>query len=134
MNSGLRDVERPPRGLAAAHGDDLGARGERVQPLGRRGHSGADDRDARRVLVRLVGVHGARVALELGRPGQAGVAGGEQDVAEDAVPVELEAAVHGSDALDPGPPEALVPAAARPQLVDVGQEELDASAGSGRRR
>ena len=53
---------------------------------------------------------------------QAGVAGSEQDVAEDAVAVELEAAVHRPDPLDAGLPEALVPAAARSQLVDVGRK------------
>ena len=31
--------------LAAADRDDLGARSQRIQPLGRRRHSGADDRD-----------------------------------------------------------------------------------------
>ena len=51
--------------------------------------------------------------------------GSEQDVAEDAVPVELEAALHRPHPLDPRPPEALVPAAARAQLVDVVEEELD---------
>ena len=61
------DVERPPRRLAAPDRDDLGARRERVQPLGRRRHAGADDRDARGVLVRLVGVDDARVARELVR-------------------------------------------------------------------
>ena len=46
----------------------------------------------------------------------------EQNVAEGAVRVELEAPVDGPDALDPGRPEALVPAAARAQLVDVTEE------------
>ena len=49
VKSGRGDVQRPPRRLAPADRDDLGARRERVQPLRRGGHAGADDGDARRV-------------------------------------------------------------------------------------
>ena len=72
-----RHVERPPQRLAPAHRGDPRAGGERVQPLGRRRHAGADDGDVVRVLVRLVGVDGARVAGELRRDVQARVAGGD---------------------------------------------------------
>ena len=75
--------------------------GERVQPLGRRRHPGADDRDAGGVLVRLVGVDDAGIGRELGRQREPGVAGGQQDVPKATVPVELEAAVDRPHALDP---------------------------------
>ena len=60
-----RRAQRPPQRRPAADRDHLRAGAERVQPLRRRRHPGADDRDARRVLVRLVGVHGCRM---LARP------------------------------------------------------------------
>ena len=86
---------------------------------------GADDLDPVGVVVRLVGVNDPRVALELLREGEARMARREEDVREDAAPVELEAAVHGPDALDAGPAEALVPAGLVPQLVDVVEELVD---------
>ena len=69
-------VECSPDRLAAAHRDDLGPRRERVQPLGRSGEARPDDGHSPRVLVRLVGVDGARVAAQLlgnvrGRDGRA---------------------------------------------------------------
>ena len=104
VNSGARQVERSALRLAAANRDDRGAGGERVQPLGRGGHAGADDRDASALVVRLVGVHGSGVAGELVRARRGpGWPGASEDVAEDAVAVELEAAVHGADALDARP-------------------------------
>ena len=83
-------VQRPARRLAAANRDDVGAGCERIQPFGRGGHSRADDGDAVGVVVRLVGVDGARVALELGREREAGMTGCEQDMAERSVAVERE--------------------------------------------
>ena len=104
-------VERPAKRLAPANRDDARARRERVQPLRRRGHPGADDRDASRVPVRLVGVHDARVARELGReargPGGRGRAGRARNGARRAV--ELEAAVDGADPLDAPPADARRP-------------------------
>ena len=77
-----RHVERPPHRLAPPHRGDARAGGERVQPLGRRRHPGADDGDVVGVLVRLVGVDGARVAGELLRDVQPGMPGGDEDVPE----------------------------------------------------
>ena len=84
--------------------------------------------------MRLVGVDDARVACELRRHGEPGVSRREQDMAKDAVAVEIEAAVGRQHALDPRAAEALVPAAALSQLVDVAKEVRRRSAGSGRRR
>ena len=117
-----RQVQGPPLGLPPPHGDDRRAGAERVQPLGRRRHPGADDRDAVGVLVRLVCVDCARVVLELRREGEARMTRGEQDVAEGAEPVELEAAFDRADALDPRSLEALVPARPLPQLGGVLEE------------
>ena len=51
--------------------------------------------------MRLVGVDDARVAGELVRQREAGVAGGDEHVPEDAVAADLEAAVDGGDPVDP---------------------------------
>ena len=62
---------------------------------------------------------------------------------ERSVTAELEAAVDSADALDERAPEARVPAAARPELLDVVEELLDgrveavgseATSGTGERR
>ena len=58
-------VERPPHRLAPAHRRHPRAGRERVQPLGRRRHPGADHGDVGGVLVRLVRVHGPRIVREL---------------------------------------------------------------------
>ncbi len=47
---------------------------------------------------------------------------GDEHVPEDAAAADLEAAVDGRDAIDPGGHEALVPAAALAQLGDVAEE------------
>ena len=120
-----RDVQRAACGLAAADGDDLRAGRERVQPLGRRGHPGADDRHASGVLVRRIGVDRARVVLELRRQRETRVPRREQDVAEGAVRIELEAAVDRPHLLHTGLPPAPVPAAPVAQLVDVAEELVD---------
>ena len=125
MNSGRGDVERPPHRLAPTHRDDLGPGRERVQPLRCRGHAGAHHRDPRGVLVRLVGVHDARVRGELVRDRKTRVAGGDEDVPEDAAAADVEAAVDRADPVDPPRHEALVPAAALPQLLDVAEEGGD---------
>ena len=80
-----RHVERPPLRLAPPDGDDLGAGGERVPPLGRGGHARADDCDLRGVVVRLVRVDDPRVAFELGGNREPRMSGRHQDMAEDAV-------------------------------------------------
>jgi hypothetical protein len=72
--------------------------------------------------VRLVGVDDSRVVGELRRQCEPGVSRRQQDVAKDAVAVELEAALGHRDTCDPRAVEALVPAAALPQLVDVPKE------------
>ena len=59
---------------------------------------GADDRDPRRVLVRLVGVHGARVVGGRARPGWPGR---DEHVRERPFAVELEAAVDGARSARP---------------------------------
>ena len=64
--------------------------------------------------MRLVGVDDARIVCELGRDGEPGVPRREQDVAEDAVAVEIEPTVGRRHALDPCAVKALVPAAALP--------------------
>ena len=74
------DVQRPADRLAPPDGDHLGARGESVQPLGRGRHARADDGHAARVVVRLVRVDDPRVAGELVRQGDAGMARREEDV------------------------------------------------------
>ena len=76
--------------------------------------------------MRLVGVDDSRVVGELGRQCEPGVSRRQQDVAEDAVAVEIEATVGCQHTLDPRAAEALVPAAALPQLVDVAKEGRDA--------
>ena len=60
-----RRAQRPAQRRPPPDRDHLRAGAERVQPLRRGRHAGADDRDARRVLVRLVRVHGVRM---LARP------------------------------------------------------------------
>ena len=122
MKNGRATLSGRLRRLAAADRDDLGAGRERVQPLGRGRHPGADDGDARRVLVRLVGVDRARVGGELVRHREARVARGDEDVPEDAVAADLEAVRDGRDPLDPGDDDALVPAAPLAQLGDVAEE------------
>ena len=117
-----RDVQRPPERLAAADGDDLCAGLERVEPLGRGGEPGADDGDRRRILVRLVRVHRPRIRAQLVRHLQSRVARRDEHVPENAVAVELEAAVDGAHALDPFAVQARVPAAARAQPLDVCEE------------
>src|SRR5581483_5739626 len=106
-----RNVERAAQGLAPADRDHFGARVEGVQPLGRGGEAGADDRHALRVLVRLVGVDDTPVVAQLGRHVEARVPKRQKDVAEDAVAVELEAAVDGAHTLDAPQAKALVPTA-----------------------
>ncbi len=90
-----RDVEWAPQGLPAAYGDDLRAGGEGVQPLGRCGHPGPDDRDALRVLVGLVRVNRARVVRQLGRQGEPWMPGCEEHMAEAPVAVDVEPALGG---------------------------------------
>ena len=121
-----RHVERAPHRLAAADGDDLGAGGERVSPLGRRGHAGADHRDPRRVLVRLVGVDDPRDRPRA-RPAAAspGCPGASRTWRKVPCPSSAKPSVDGAHALDTLEPEALVPAAARAQLVDVPEELVD---------
>ncbi len=65
---------------------------------------------------------GTQVIAQLIRNVQTGMARREQHVTECAVPVELEAAVDGVDALDARAAHAAIPAAPRPQLRDVGEE------------
>ena len=120
-----REVERAPLGLAPAHGDHGSSCVERVQPLGRGGHAGPHDLHGVVELVRLVRVHRAGVALEPLGPGEARVARREQDVREDAVPVDLEPALDRPHALDARGLEALVPAGGGTQLVDVVEELRD---------
>src|SRR5579864_341981 len=67
-------------------------------------------------------MHRTRVAAQLLGNVQSRMAGRDEHVAERAVPVELEAAVDGADALDGGRAEAALPAAAVAQPTDVGEE------------
>ena len=112
-----RHVQRPPQRLAPPHRDDLGP------PPSAFSHSVAAARPAPttvtvgRVLVRLVRVDRARVAAQLVRHVQARMPEREQHVPEDAVAVELEAAVDRPHALDAPAPEAFVPAAPLAQLA-----------------
>jgi hypothetical protein len=117
-----RQVERSPLGLSAAHGDDRRSFGERVQPLGCRRHTRADDLDLLGIGMRLVGMHRPGVALELVRNRQPGMAGCEKDVREHAVAVELEAALDRAHTFHPRPVKALVPPRALPELRHVLQE------------
>src|SRR5262249_22610764 len=93
----------------------------------RRCEPGADDADLVAVLVRLIGVHDARVAAKLVRERESRMPRCEEDVLELAatVAVDREAAVDGTDALDPSPNEPLCPAARDAELLDVGQEVFD---------
>ena len=68
-----------------------------MQPLGGGGHPGPDDGDFIRVVVRLIRVHGTAIAGELRGEREPRVARCEQDMAEDAVAVEREAAVDAPD-------------------------------------
>src|SRR5439155_21799885 len=104
----------------AADRDHFRASVERVQPLGRRGHSRSDDRNACRERMWLVGVDGPRQTLEAGVPGR------DQYVRERALAVELEAAGDRADLLDPARDEAGFPAAAPAHLVCMREEVVDA--------
>src|SRR5205823_11147689 len=103
-----RNVERSPSRLTAAHRHDFCACRERVQPLRRGGETGADDRDRRRVAVRLVRMYGARIVAQLVGNLEAGVAWSEQHVRE-PIAVQLEAAVDCPHPLAGAQDEALVP-------------------------
>ena len=69
--------------------------------------------------MRLVGVNGASVIGEFVGEREPGMPGGEQDVTEDAVSVELEAAGDGAYPLDSRRAETLVPAVPLAQLRDM---------------
>ena len=88
-----------------------------------------------RVLVRLVRVDDARVAAQLLRHVQPRMTGREQHVPEDAVPVELEAAVDRAHALDArvGARSASQPLRSRSSST-CARNSVDASGGSGRER
>ena len=116
-----RHVERSPRRLAAAHRHDFGACRERIEPLRRRGEARADDRDRRRVVVRLVRMHGTRIVAQLVGNVEAGVAWSEQHMRE-PLAVQLEAAVDGPHPLDSTQDETLVPATPLTEPLDVGKE------------
>ena len=117
-----REVEWTALRLAAANGDDRRARSERVQPLGGGRHARPDHLHAVGVLVWLVGVHGARVAHELGRDREPRMTGRQEDVAEDVPLVQLEPALDGAHIPDAGCAEAVVPTGGCAQLLDVAEE------------
>ena len=70
-------------------------------------------------------MHDPRIVRELLRQREPGVAEREQDVPEDAVPLELEAAIDRAHMVDALPAHALVPAALLAQLRDVLEEQVD---------
>ena len=121
-----RHVERPPQRLAAPDRDDLCAGRERVQPLGRRGEAGADDRHARRVrrAARTSGRRAGRRAAPPGRSGPDGRAraarAGRRRRPSSSKPPST-ARTRSTRACV----EAPVPAAPLAQLLDVREELLD---------
>ena len=127
-----RHVQRPPERFAAPDRDDLGTRGQRVQPLGRSRHPRADDRDAGRVLVRLVGMDGVRI---VGRPREARVPGRDEDVRERAR--HHRARTRRRSTLMRSTRccgEAAAPAGALAHLLGVGEKRVDARGDTGSRR
>ena len=129
-----RDVERAAERLTAADRNDLRAGGQRVLPLRRGGHARAHDRHLRGVLVRLVGVHDARIPLECGGKRKAGMAGREEDVRKRPFAVQLEATRHRDDVGHPVIAEAGIEAAADPNVGRMREEVVDPRVIAARRR
>ena len=130
-----RDVQRPAHRLAPAHRDDLAPGRERVQPLGRRRHPAPTTATRVGVLVRLVGVDGARVARELVGNASPGWPGATQHVAEDVpCPSSSKPPSTARTRVDARRHEALVPAACARAAPRRARGTRRPSGGSGRRR
>ena len=121
--------------LAPPHRGDARARRERVPPLGRRRHPGADDDDVVGVVVRLVGVHRPRVVRRApparsarggrSRPARGGTTAGRRaSKPPSTARIRSIAARH----------DAVVPAGPRGAAPRRGRGTRRPSGGSGRRR